>query len=70
MRFIARISEKFDYNTVKNCWLSEFETEDKDVEEVEFYIELDTAEDVVEVSSRVGKNIEIQIICDEPMILI
>lgn len=64
------MSEKYDYDTVKNCWLGEFETKDKNVEEGEFYIKLNTAEDIIEVSNLVGENIEVGTCCDEPVIII
>lgn len=70
MWFWVQISDKYNYDTVKNYWLSDFETKDKDISEGEFYIKLNTAEDIVEVSNLVGENIVVGTFCDEPMIMI
>lgn len=60
----------YEYNTVKDFWLGQFQTKDKDVDEGQFYIKLNTLEDLVEVSNLVGVNIEVGTFCDEPMIVI
>ena len=70
MWFWVQLNEKFDYDTVKNYWLSDFETKDKDIEESEFYIKLETASDIIEVSIQLGINIVISTFCDEPMLII
>lgn len=70
MWFWVQLSERFDYDAVKNYWLKDFETKDKDIKEGEFYIKLNTIEDVLEVSNLIGKNIVIGTFCDEPTIII
>jgi hypothetical protein len=70
MWFLVQLSEKFDYYTVKNCWLGEFYTLCQDPDEGEFYIFLDSAYDVLEVSNLVGEDITVTSICDTPIIII
>lgn len=70
MRFIVRLSTNFDYNTVKNSWLTDYETSDKDIEEGEFYIELHDIEDIIKVSDMVGENIVVGNCIDEATIII
>jgi hypothetical protein len=59
------------YDSVKS-WLGEFKPEDKhiDDEEIQFYITVNTVEDVFEVSNLVGWDIMIGTYFDEPLIRI
>ena len=70
MWFWVQISDKYDYDTVKNHWLSDFETKDKDIPEAEFYIKLNYIKDILEISNLVGENIVVGTFIDEPMIMI
>jgi hypothetical protein len=68
MWFWFQLSGKYDYDTVKNHWLSSFETKDKDIGEGEFYIKLESLDDIIEVTNLIGEDITVGTFCDEPTI--
>lgn len=60
-----------DYDTVRNCWLSDFETEDYDKNsKYSFYIHINKAEDIFNIIALLGQQIIIDVICDEEIIII
>lgn len=70
MWFWVQLSEEYDYNIVRNYWLSDFETKDKDIDEGEFYIKLNNLSDILEISNLIGENITVGTFCDVPTIII
>jgi len=61
-------NSNLEYDTVKNFWLSDLKTEDKNTEQKEFYIYINTMEELFEVVRNVGEDIIVTMLCDEPLI--
>jgi hypothetical protein len=70
MKIEVWIENELDYDTVKNHWLCDFKTEDKDIDEKEFYIYISTLEDLFSIIAETGEDIQITMFCDEPIIKI